>query len=312
MNEVSTRPPYRVSLNGVMKMSTKVEGQLAATEGEGTTNLEVETGTANDETTGQVAEGEGQGTGEAAEQDVVVTIGEEAPPAEEEEHAQAPEWVRELRKSHRELQRKNRELEDKLKTGTAETKPAVTLGPKPKLEDHDYDAEKYEAALESWYKQKRQVDEQAAKAEAEAKSANEAWQAKLTSYGKAKTELKVKDFDDAEATVQETLSSTQQGIILQGAENPALLVYALGKNPKKAKELASITDPVKYAFAVAKLETQLKVTNRKAAPPPEKTVRGTGSVSGTVDSQLERLRADAEKTGDYSKVIAYKRSKRQS
>lgn len=311
MNEVSTRPPYRVSLNGVMKMSTKVEGQ-AATEGEGTTNLEVETGTANDETTGQVAEGEGQGTGESTEQDdVVVTIGEEAPPAEE-EHAQAPEWVRELRKSHRELQRKNRELEDKLKTGTAETKPAVTLGPKPKLEDHDYDADKYEQALANWYEQKRQVDEQAAKAEAEAKSANDAWQAKLTSYGKAKTELKVKDFEDAEATVQETLSTTQQGIILQGAENPALLVYALGKNPKKAKELASITDPVKYAFAVAKLETQLKVTNRKAAPPPEKTVRGTGSVSGTVDSQLERLRADAEKSGDYSKVIAYKRSKRQS
>ena len=134
--------------------------------------------------------------------------------------------------------------------------------------------------------------------------------AKLNSYSKAKTELKVKDFDDAEATVQETLNSTQQGIILQGAENPALLVYALGKNPKKAKELASITDPVKYAFAVAKLETQLKVTNRKAAPPPEKTVRGTGPVSGTVDSQLERLRADAEKTGDYSKVMAYKRQKR--
>lgn len=308
MNEVSTRPPYRVSLNGVMNMSTKVEGQ--ATEDEGA-NLEVETGTANDGATSQVAEGEGQGTGEHAESDVVVTIGEEAPPAED-EHANAPEWVRELRKTNREDKRRIRELEEKLKTGTAETKPAVTLGAKPKLEDHDYDADKYEQALANWYEQKRQVDDQAAKAQAEAKSANEAWQAKLTSYGKAKTELKVKDFDDAEATVQETLSSTQQGIILQGAENPALLVYALGKNPKKAKELASITDPVKYAFAVAKLETQLKVTNRKAAPAPERTVRGTGSVSGTVDSQLERLRAEAEKTGDHTKVIAYKRAKRQS
>lgn len=308
MNEVSTRPPYRVSLNGVMNMNTKVEGQ--ATEDEGT-NLEVETGTANDEATSQVTDGEGQGDGEHAESDVVVTIGEEAPPAED-EHANAPEWVRELRKTNREDKRRIRELEDKLKTGTAETKPAMTLGTKPKLEDHDYDADKYEQALANWYEQKRQVDDQAAKAQAEAKSANEAWQAKLASYGKAKTELKVKDFDDAEVTVQETLSQTQQGIILQGAENPALLIYALGKNPKKAKELASITDHVKYAFAVAKLETQLKVTNRKAAPAPERTVRGTGSVSGTVDSQLERLRADAEKTGDYSKVIAYKRSKRQS
>jgi hypothetical protein len=291
-------------------MNVKVEGQ-AATEDEVEQNLDAENGAASDETTGQVAEGEDQGASGAAESDdVVVTIGEEAPPAEE-EHAQAPEWVRELRKSHRELQRKNRELEDSLKARTAETKPAVALGVKPKLEDHDYDADKYEEALANWFERKRQVDEQTTKAEAEAKSANEAWQAKLASYGKAKTELKVRDFDDAEAAVQEALSSTQQGIILQGAENPALLIYALGKNPKKAKELASITDPVKYSFAVAKLETQLKVTSRKPAPAPERTVRGTGSVSGTVDSQLERLRAEAEKTGDHTKVIAYKRAKRQ-
>ena len=295
-------------------MSKKAEGQtneedntvVLGTEGEGEDSQGQE---GNLE--GQGSQTEGQGTeGEGAGDEVVVTIGEEAPPTEEEQHAQAPEWVRELRKSHRELQRKNRELEEqvKAKNGT-ETKP-VQLGPKPTLEGCDYDAEKYEAELTKWYEQKRQADEAAAKAEAEAKSQQEAWQAKLNAYGKAKTELKVKDFDDAEGVVQETLSSTQQGIILQGAENPALLVYALGKNPKKAKELASITDPVKYAFAVAKLETQLKVTNRKAAPPPEKTVRGTGPTSGAVDSQLERLRADAERTGDYSKVMAYKRSKR--
>jgi hypothetical protein len=89
-----------------------------------------------------------------------------------------------------------------------------------------------------------------------------------------------------------------------------LLIYAIGKSTKRAKELAAITDPVKFAFAVAKLETQLKVTNRKAASPPEKTVQGTGRVSGTVDSTLDRLRAEAEKTGNYSKVMAYKRQKR--
>ena len=233
---------------------------------------------------GQTSEGEGQGTGES--DDVVVTIGEEPPP-QEEEQAHAPEWVRELRKNYRELQREKRELEE-----------------------HDYDTDKYEAALANWYEQKRKVDEQAAKAEAEAKAANDAWQAKLASYGKAKTELKVKDFDDAEHVAQETFSQTQQGIILQGAENPALLIYALGKNPKKAKELASITDPVKYAFAVAKLETQLKVSQRKAPPPEDTIVRGTGSSSGAVDSTLERLRADAAKTGDYTKVTQYKMQKR--
>jgi len=295
-------------------MSKKAEGQ--ATEDEGTTielDNELETGAGEGEgegnlDDGQAGEGEGQvGEGEGESDDVVVTIGEETPPHEE-EHAQAPEWVRELRKNYRELQRENRELKEKVTAPGAETKPAQ-LGKKPTLEEHDYDADKFEEALANWYEQKRKVDEQQTKAEAEAKAAQDAWNAKLTAYGKAKTELKVKDFDDAEAVAQENFSATQQGIILQGAENPALVIYALGKNPKKAKELASITDPVKYAFAVAKLETQLKVTQRKA-PPPEKTLSGTGRVSGTVDSTLERLRAEAEKTGDYTKVTQYKLQKR--
>ena len=246
--------------------------------------------------------------------DVVVTIGDEPLIQEEEEQStQAPEWVRELRKNHRELQRKNRDLEAKLKaTAGVESKPAITLGPKPTLKDPDidYDEEAHGIALDKWYEQKRQVDEQNAKAEAEAKTANAAWQARLNNYSQAKAELKLEDFEDAEFVVQETLSVTQQGIILQGAKDPARVVYELGKNPKKAKELAAINDPVKYAFAVAELETQLKILNRKSAPPPEKSIRGTGPVSGVVDSQLERLRAEAEKTGDYSKVAAYKRSKR--
>ena len=262
--------------------------------------IEVET-----EAEGQAPDAEA--TPEAsAEDELIVTIGEEAPPQEEEKPA--PEWVRELRKSHRELQKRNRELEAKLTQDQAPKAPEI--GKKPTLEDFDYDAEKFENSLAQWFERKRQADEQAAKVQADSEKQQQEWQAKLQGYGKAKAELKVKDYDDAEGIVQESFNTTQQGVILQGADNPALLVYALGKNPKKAKELASISDPVKFAFAIAKLETQLKVTNRKAASPPEKTVQGTGRVSGTVDSTLDRLRAEAEKTGNYSKVMAYKRQKR--
>lgn len=249
---------------------------------------------------------------QAEEDEVVVTIGEESPPPEEDEKQEAPEWVRELRKNHRELVRENRELKEKVAaTTTTETKP-VTVGAKPKLEDFDYDTEKFGHELEAWYDRKRDADAKAAEVEAAQKEQQKAWQAKLDDYGKVKAELKVKDFEDAEATVFESLNVTQQGIIVQGADNSALVIYALGKNPKKVKELASITDPVKFAFAVAKLETQLKVTNRKAAPPPEKTVSGSAPKSGSVDSTLERLRADAEKTGDYTKVTAYKRQQRKA
>jgi len=240
-------------------------------------------------------------------EEVVVSIGEEAPPPEE--HTPAPEWVKELRKTNRELQRQNRELQGRLQAAPPEIKPVV-IGTKPKLEDHDYDADKYEEALTSWFERKRQADDVNARQEAEVMNQQKAWQAKLDGYGKAKAELRVKDYEDAEAVAQEVFSITQQGVLLQGADNPALVVYALGKNPTKAKELASITDPVKFAFAVSKLEKNLKVTNRRQAPAPERIVTGTGRSSGAVDSTLERLREDAARTGNMTKVIAYKRQKK--
>jgi desulfoferrodoxin (superoxide reductase-like protein) len=241
-------------------------------------------------------------------EEVVVSIGEEAPPPEEQTHA--PEWVRELRKTNRELQRQNRELQNKLQTtAQTETKPVV-LGVKPKLEDHDYDADKFEAALADWFERKRQADEASARQEAEVMNQQKAWKAKLDGYGKAKAELRVKDFEDAEAVALEVFNITQQGVMLQGADNPALVVYALGKNPKKAKELSDIKDPVKFAFAVAKLEKELKVTNRRAAPAPERIVSGTGRSSGAVDSTLERLREEAARTGNMTKVIQYRSQKR--
>lgn len=277
---------------------------------------ELETQVADDETQAdEQTAGEQMAANEepGADDEVVVAIDGESPtPEEQAEHEQAPEWVRELRRKNREDSKKIRELEEQLRTaqaGKTETNP-VDPGPKPKLEDHDYDAEKYEAALEEWYGRKRKADEAAAQVEREKQAQTEAWNAKMSGYGKAKSELKVKDFEDAEAAVLATLSQTQQGIVVQGAKNPALVVYALGKNPKKLQELAAIKDPVEYAFAVARLETQLKVTTRKAAPPPETPVKGSAPSSGAVDSHLERLRAEAAKTGDYSKVTAYRRTKR--
>ena len=244
---------------------------------------------------------------EADTEEVIVSIGEDAPPPEEQ--TPAPEWVRELRKTNRELQRQNRELQSKLQVQPTENKP-VAIGIKPKLEDHDYDAEKYEEALTSWFERKRQADDTNAKQEAEVMNQQKAWQAKLDGYGKAKAELRVKDFEDAEEVAQQVFSITQQGVLLQGADNPALVVYALGKNPAKAKELAEIKDPVKFAFAVAKLEKDLKVTNRRQAPAPERIVTGTGRSSGAVDSTLERLREDAARTGNMTKVIQYRAQKR--
>ena len=281
------------------------EDELIVVEEEGQSSEE---SSSEYKSTGDQDEGQEAEDSEDESDEVIVSIGEEAPPPEEQ--TQAPEWVRELRKTNRELQRQNRELQSKLQsTAQTETKPVV-LGKKPTLEDHDYDADKFEVALADWFDRKRQADEAQAKQEAEVMTQQKAWQSKLDGYGKAKAELRVKDFEDAEAIAQELFNVTQQGIVLQGADNPALVIYAIGKNPKKAKELSEIQDPVKFAFAVAKLEKELKVTNRKAAPPPERIVSGTGRVSGAVDSTLERLREEAARTGNMTKVIRYKAQKR--
>jgi hypothetical protein len=238
-------------------------------------------------------------------EEITIMIGDE--PVEEEVQA-APDWVRDLRKKNREDQKRIRELEARLAQTQA---PAQTqLGKKPILEDFDYDTTAYESALADWFDKKRSFDAQLEAKKREEEEIQEQWQAKLESYAAAKNSLKVKDFEDAESTVTEMFNVTQQGVVIQGAENPALLVYALGKNPKKAKELASIADPVKFAFAIAKLETQLKVTGKKSPPPPEKTIGGTAPIRGAIDSNLDRLRAEAERTGDYSKVYAYKRQKK--
>jgi hypothetical protein len=243
---------------------------------------------------------------EEATEEVVVTIAGESPALEEEEK-QAPEWVRNLRKSYRELQREKRELEERLKSvSPAPENNPVVAGKKPTLEDCDYDSDKFENELAGWFERKRQSEEAEAQQKAKQREEQESWQKKLEGYTQSKTGLKVSDFEDAEETVLETLNVTQQGIILQGAQNPAIVVYALGKNPKKAKELGEITDPVKFAFAVAKLETQLTVTSRKQAPPPEKKINGNGSLDSS-NAQLERLREEAARTGDMTKVIAYKR-----
>lgn len=283
------------------------------------TETDAENSTEADDSTdsesAESSEDEGQESSESAEDEVIISIGDEVVSTPEDEAtSKAPAWVKELRKTSRDDKKRIRELEEKLKgamPASAERIAVPTL--KPNLEEFDYDTDAYDTALEAWLDNKKAIVAQKAKAEEEAKKANDAWQDTVKAYTQAKTALKVNDFDEAEENVLQTLSQVQQGIIIQAAENPALVIYALGKNVKKAQELALITDPVKYAFAVAKLETQLKVTsNTKSAPPPERSVKGSGAISSTIDSHLERLRADAAKSGDYSKVAAYKLSKRKT
>lgn len=276
------------------------------------TELEVE---GVDDAEGEVSEqepleegDEGASTGEDEGDEDVVQIGDEAAPASEEGEGNS-EVFADLRRRYRETQKELARLRAKESGGRLPAKPPV-LPPKPTLASCEYDEEKFQADTDAWYAKKREVDaHEASQKDAEA-AQRKAAQAIDEHYDKCKAALKVKYFQDAEDACRVTLDGVQQALIKQGASNPALVVAALGKNQKKLSEMASIKDPVKFAVALGKLETEVKVTKRTSGnkPAPESTVRGGSGSAPANTATLERLEADAARTGDRSKVIAYKRS----
>lgn len=244
-----------------------------------------------------------------------IVVGDEKPKEQDEDdfHGQpAPKWVKELRREKKESDRRIKELEAKL---NEQNKPeTIELGEKPTLESAGYDTEEFEKQLIDWTAKKAKFEQQEAAKREEQEKAAKAWQDKLNNYEAKKTAIKtkVRDFDEAEEIARDVLTQTQQGILLHGAEKPELLIYHLGKNPQKAKELAAITDPIQFSFAAAKIDAQIKMTARKPSTSPERKPSGSAALSGSVDNTLAKLRADAEKTGDYTKVNEYKRKLKQN
>lgn len=288
-----------------------IEAEVEQLEDETSVDEEV----AADDTSAQEVEGEATAAEPEEAGELSITLGDE-PEQQEEEHA-APDWVKDLRKTNRELVRKQRELETENTRLKGSAPQAVrALGPKPTLAGCDYDEAKYEADLETWSRQKTEVETQEAQKRREAETAEQTWQTRLSAVNKFGREMKVTDHDDALGTFEDTFSVVQRGIILDAPSDPKLsaqLRYALGRNPKVAKELAGESHPVRFTFKLAELANKMKVTPKKTAPAPERVVRagGGGSASAAQNSQLKKLQDEAERTGDRSKVAAFIRKSKQ-
>ena len=279
-------------------MTIEIENEVIENQDE---ELQNEVQIENEETaeTEEITQGEAEAETNEAESDTLsITIeGEES-----QEEAHAPEWVKKVREQNRELTRRLRELE-------AQKQPEAQLPPKPRLEDFDYDADAHDVALDKWYQLKTAHDKKVEEKNKIEQEQQKQWVAKVETYEKAKTELKVSDYQDAEETVKDFLNEPQQAMILNVAKEPAKLVYALGKNPAKAKELANITDLGVFAYKLGELESKLKVTTTRTPPAPERTVTGgTGGVSNS--ARLDSLLEKARKTGDYSAYYAAKNAKK--
>lgn len=248
-------------------------------------------------------EAEAKADGETApeQETLTVQIGDA-----EQEKPDDSSTIREMRQKLREA---NRQLAEARHTQQLQR---PQLGKEPQLEDFDYDVEKFKPAYTSWIKQKQGVEAEQERAKQQAQQQDMEWQQKVAAYGVSKGSLKVPDFDDAESVVADSLSVIQKAAIVKYAKNPALVIYALGKNLGTAQKLSKINDMVEFGIAIDRLEGQLKLTNKggKTPPAPERKITGNASLQGG-DKTLERLRAEAEKTGDISKVLKYKKEQAQ-
>lgn len=277
------------------------DGAVDPAEGEGSTDGE---------------EGEEQGSGEEGqpeEEGLLISLDGEQIVADEVEPEAAKPWVNELRKNYREQQkelRKAREEIARLKGSGGGAAPVadVVVGEKPVLKEYA-DADEiaaHEKALLEWNARKAEADRRAAEREATQKAQQEAWQRTLQTYEANKSKLKVADFETSEDAVRAALNVEQQCAILHVLEKPEVLIYALGKSPKRLAELAAIKDAAKFIAAVAKLETKVTTTTRKA-PTPERKIGATGTGTAATTANLDRLREEARRTGNWDNYFKAKR-----
>jgi hypothetical protein len=208
------------------------------------------------------------------EDEFVITIGDEAPPASSEPESST---IRDMRQALREKEAKIKELEQRSKP------QEIEVGPKPTLESCEYDEERFERDYNAYLDRKASAERVKSEAQKAEENAQAAYRAKVEAYGEQKQSLiamGAKDFDIAEKEVLSNFSDDQQALMLRCAGGAsAKLVLALGRHPAKLRELASITDPGEFVWKAAQLEGQTKMERRKPATTPESRVSGSGQLT---------------------------------
>lgn len=243
--------------------------------------------------------------GDEGDEELEIGFDGEAAPASGERET---ELVKHLRA---EVRRRDKELAEARKSPPQN----IEAGPKPDLwEDCEGDSDKYDAAMDEWRERVAAVNAQQTAGQQQNRAAEEAWQADVQRFESRKAELKVPGAEEAIETALASLNQVQAAVIVKAADNPALVLCALGQHPGKLAEIASIQDPLKQAVAVAKLEGTLKVAPRRKAPEPEEIASGNAAVKAkTTDKEAERLEKRAiENGGDVSDLLRRNREKRRA
>lgn len=279
------------------------DGSGDADEDEGGDDEQAETDEASDEAD-EDTEAEETETGDDEEGDgeTVVSFADEEQDGDEGEGENTV--IRRIRERNKELARENAELRQRAEAAAPTVE--IDIGPKPTFADANFDEEAYEQKLDEWKERKARADRAKAEQDEIAEAAKRDWQRDLETYDAKKAALGKRDFDERIEPLRASLSLPQQAVIVKAAQDPAAFSYALAGSDARLAELAKIADPIKLAAAVARMEGGVTVTKRRKAPPPDRPARGSAKLPGT-DKQLEKLEAEAERTGDRTAVINYKK-----
>ena len=220
-----------------------------------------------------------------------------------EEEQQDSEVIKDLRKRYKAT---SRELRDLKKAQVKTEEENAPLGVRPTLEDAEYDEDAYAGKLDSWLEQKSQHEAKVKGKQDKLDEETVAWNKRLGEYNDARLEFG-DTYEEAEDAVKIAMSEDQQGILVHvlGARL-ASFVTGMGANPERLKKLAAIKDNALFLTEVGRLDAKMTVKPRKAQTVPQSRVVSDGGSDISVNSILETLREEAEKTGDYTKVMKHK------
>jgi hypothetical protein len=161
-------------------------------------------------------------------------------------------------------------------------KPKAPQG-EPKLEDFDYDPEKYAAAKADYAKSQATKDFEAKQATESHQKAHQ----KMLSDWEVKAERGADKYDDWQETVGDLQPNSPFVAAMMEAENGDDIAHYLGSNPKKANRIAQLS-PLSQIREIGKLEAKLLLTPEKPktpskAPAPITPLTGTTASAATAE-----------------------------
>jgi hypothetical protein len=89
------------------------------------------------------------------------------------------------------------------------------------------------------------------------------------------------------------------------SDKPATLMAALVRSPGKMEQLSKL-NLLEAAMMIGELKAKVMVDKRKSKAAPDRGIQGR-TASGGGDKELKRLEREAERTGDRTALIRYRK-----